>query len=211
LAVTPLVEEAGGRKRWPFSALAFTMGLVLVMGAIGAVVSGLGAGLVAALSQVTPRLALAVVVYSLVGLFALAYGLSELGFLRLPNPWPYLPMPSFVGPRGYQRSFLLGSVVGGGFGLGCPFPTYYVLLAWVAAAGNPLYGAALLALNALGRASPSLFLGSALLLGIPPQRVTRWLVEKRPAVKLVNAIGLTMLGVFLVVYWGIRVTWQALL
>lgn len=204
------MEEARTRKGWLGAALLYTAGNWLVAATIGAIVGGAGGAVLGPLTG-QARLAVPALTYSLVGVFALAYALVEFGWLRLPVPGLHAGVPSAVERRPlYPRSFLLGLVVGGGFTVGCPFPTYHVILAWVAATGNLVLGAAVLGAYGVGRALPVFLAGLALFAGTQPRTITRWVREHAPVVHQVNGLGLAVLASFLLAYWGILLTLRVL-
>lgn len=202
-SLSPVAEEAKTARGWLMTMSLFTLGLVLPMAAVGALVGGIGSGLSELFSENAK--AIAVSLYSAVGLFALLYALGEFGVLRLPS-LTTSATPGFISrlPH-YRRSFMLGLVIGGGLGIGCPFPTYHALLGWTAAVGSVWYGAALLGVNAIGRALPLFVIGLLFFAGVRPQTVTNWLQERRQTVKLVNGVGLTIVGAFLLIFWGVVV------
>lgn len=209
-ALSPVAEEARSRRGWLSTIGLFTLGLVGSMAAVGAIVALLGASLLDLFAEERARLTLTVLLYSAIGLFALAYALNEFGWLQLPG-LPLAQLPGWARTLGrYPRSILLGLVVGGGLGVGCPAPTYYAVLLWDAAIGDPLYGAALLGINALGRVFPIFIIGSIFFAGAQPRSVSRWITERRATVKLINGVALTLLGGFLIVYWGLVVGLKAL-
>ncbi|MBI3287184.1 MAG: sulfite exporter TauE/SafE family protein [Chloroflexi bacterium] len=209
-ALSPIAEEAKSRRGWLTTIGLFTLGLVGSMAAVGVIVALVGASLLNLFAEERARLTLTVLLYSAIGLFALAYALNEFGWLHLPG-LPLVQLPGWARTLGrYPRSILLGLVVGGGLGVGCPAPTYYAVLLWDAAIGNPLYGAALLGINALGRVTPIFIIGSLFFAGAKPGSISRWITERRATVKLINGIALTLLGGFLIVYWGLVVGLKAL-
>lgn len=204
------MQEARTRAGWLGAAALYTLGNVVVAVAVGAVVGAAGGAILGPLAG-KARLAVPAVVYTLVGLFALAYALVEFGWLRLPVPGLHADVPLFVHKlRFYPRSFLLGAVVGGGFTVGCPFPTYHVILGWIAATGSPLMGALVLGTYGVGRAFPVFLVGTALFAGAPPQTITRWVRERAPVAHLINGLGLTLLASFLIAYWGLLLTLRVL-
>jgi cytochrome c biogenesis protein CcdA len=115
------------------------------------------------------------------GLMTLGYALTSLGFLRLPTLQARLTGPRLPGKdRPYRRSFLLGATFGGGMGIACPMPTYYLILGWVVAAASPLYGTVLMASYGLGRVVPALAIGALLAGGANRRVVSRrmaWVQE----------------------------------
>lgn len=204
-ALSPLAEEAETRRGWAVAIGLFTLGLAASMGAVGAVAGLGGAVVLPAIPSDQTRLAAAIAIYTAIGFFALAYAVHEFGFVRLPG-LPQAWLPGWARSLGrWRRSLVLGTVVGGGLGVGCPAPTYYAVLLFAAASADPLLGAALLVANALGRVTPVVLIGSLFFAGAAPGTVSRWVAERRGAMKLANGVALTLMGGFLLVYWTIGV------
>jgi len=105
----------------------------------------------------------------------------------------------------YPRSLAMGAALGGGFGVGCPFPTYQAVLAWVAVVGNPLYGAAVLAANALGRAAPFYLIGGLAYRGTEQRAISQWLLSNSDRARLINGTGLAAFAGLMLVLWGVLV------
>lgn len=104
----------------------------------------------------------AVPVAALLGVWAalaLAYGLHELGLLRMPTPMRRRQLPRHMRKttQPWKVSFVFGTLIGPGFLIFIRSSAYYLLALGVLAAGSPVLGAALFALVALGRCLPSLF------------------------------------------------------
>ena len=204
-ALSPLAEEAETRRGWAVAVGLFTLGLATSMGAVGAVAGLGGAAVLPAIPSAQARMAAAIAIYTAVGIFALAYAIHEFGFVRLPG-LPQAWLPGWARSLGrWRRSLVLGAVLGGGLGVGCPAPTYYAVLLFAAASADPLLGAALLVANALGRVAPVVLIGSLFFAGAAPGTVSRWVAERRGAMKLANGVALTLLGGFLLSYWTIGV------
>lgn len=206
------MQEAKTRTGWLLSAVSFTLGNLVVAALVGAVIGAAGGAIIQAFTDKTTVLTLSAVIYSLVGFFALAYGLVEFGFVRLPVPGMHAAVPEFVQKLGYYpRSFVLGVVVGGGFTVGCPFPTYHVILSWIAVTGSLLVGALVLGLYGVGRAFPVFVVGLVLFAGVRPQVLTRWIRDHHEVIHQVNGLGLVLFAAFMLAYWGILLTFRALL
>lgn len=211
-AISPLVQEAKTRTGWLASATFFALGNLIVAAAIGAIVGGAGGTIVQVFTNHETVLTVSALVYSLMGLFALGYGLVEFGFVRLPVLAVHADVPDFVGRLGYYpHSFVLGLVVGGGFTIGCPFPTYHVILGWIAVTGSMLVGAAVLGLYGVGRAFPVFVVGLVLFVGIKPQLLTGWIRDHRELMGQMNGFGLTLLAAFLLTYWGLLLSLRVLI
>lgn len=197
---------ADGRERgrsWVGPFAAFTVGMVLVMAIWGAVIGGAGGAILDAVAGEGRAMTTAVAVFSLFGVLALLMALWELGFVDLPRPMGGRAFPDRLRHvRGYPRAFGIGAALGGGFGVGCPFPTYQAVLAYAALVGNPLLGAGLLAANGLGRAAPQWVIGGLVYRGEEQRRVSRWLVGNAHRARMINGTMLAALGAMLLVLWG---------
>jgi hypothetical protein len=91
----------------------------------GAAVGLAGGGIVSFLAEPSRRFAVTEILYSLLGLLALLMALWEFGWIRLPRLGGHRAMPDrFAKLNPYPRSLAMGAALGGGFGVGCPFPTY---------------------------------------------------------------------------------------
>ncbi len=191
-----------GRSWVPPFAL-FTVGVAVVMGTWGAIVGLAGGRIVDLLAEPSRRFAVTEILYSSLGVLALLMALWELGWVRLPRIGGHRAMPAFlIRPSPYPRALGMGAALGGGFGVGCPFPTYQAILAWAAIVGNPLYGAALLAANALGRAAPLHLIGWLVYRGTEERAISRWLVGNSARAKLVNGTALAALASLMILLWG---------
>ncbi len=195
-----------GRERgrsWLPPFLLFALGIVGVMAVWGLVVGAVGHGIVSFLAKPSHRFTVTEVLYSLLGALALLMALWEFGWVRLPRIGGHRAMPARLAKLNpYPRSLAMGAALGGGFGVGCPFPTYQAILAWAAVVGNPFYGAAALAANALGRAAPLFLIGGLAYGGAEQRAIARWLVEHSARAKLVNGTALAAFAALMLVLWG---------
>lgn len=132
----------------------------------------------------------AAVVFGLIGLAFVWLGLAALGYL--PDPFAKRPVARLV---------TLGALVGG-FLIGRPYPLFRKLLAQAVDSGNPLYGALVMVLQALGNVLVMGLLALVLILGTRGA-FPRWLSRPGRASLLVGT-SLLLLGVFLIVYWDVR-------
>lgn len=206
LNLTAMAQESKSRKSWLISVGLYTLGLVIVMAVVGALFGFFGGLFVNVLAQTSTKLAVTTIVYTIVGVYALLGALQEFGFINIPWLFPWLKQPRFVSVlRGYKQSFVLGAVIGGGFGVGCPFPTYHAVLAFIAAIGDPLVGATALAANAVGRVIPIFIVGSLILGGLGAPKVFAWIQKRSETIHIINGLALALLGVFMIVYWTILV------
>lgn len=196
-------EGKEGARSWVPPFLLFTLGITVVMGIWGAIVGFAGGGIVSFLGDPDRRFTVTEVLYSLLGVLALLMALWEFGWVRLPRIGGHRAMPLGIARLSpYPRSLAMGAALGGGFGVGCPFPTYQAVLAWAALVGNPLYGALLLAANALGRAAPLWIVGGLAYRGTEQRAITRWLLGNSARAKLINGTALAAFAGLMLVLWG---------
>ncbi len=89
-------------------------------------------------------------------------------------------------------------------------PTYYILLGWVVAAANPLYGAVLLGVYGVGRVLPAVGIGALIMAGVERRTVSRSMTSFRERTSgLTNGL-LAAMGSYLVVLFGGVVLYRAL-
>lgn len=187
LNLTAMAQESKSRKTWLISIGLYALGLILVMSIVGALMGFFGGLVIRALAKQSTKLIVTVTVYTLVGIYALPGALQEFGFINLPGLFPWLKQPKFTtGLKGYKQSFILGMVIGGGFGVGCPFPTYHAVLAFIAAIGSPLVRALALGANVVGRVIPIFILGSLILGGYGTPRVFAWIQKRSEGIHMIN-------------------------
>lgn len=191
-----------GRSWLPPFAL-FTAGIAVVMAVWGAIIGLAGGRIVDFLAEPSRRFTVTEILYSLLGVLALLMALWEFGWVRLPRIGGHRAMPAFLTRLApYPRALGMGAALGGGFGVGCPFPTYQAILAWAAIVGNPFYGAALLAANALGRAAPLYLIGWLAYRGTEQRGISRWLLGNSARAKLINGTALAAFASLMIVLWG---------
>lgn len=198
-----------GRERgrsWlpPFTL--FTVGIAAVMAVWGLVIGGVGNVIVDFLASPGNRFTVTEVLYSLLGFLALLMALWEFRWVRLPRIGGHRAMPARVAKLNpYPRSLAMGAALGGGFGVGCPFPTYQAILAWAALVGNPFYGAAVLAANAIGRSAPLFLVGRLAYGGTEQRAIAHWLVGNSARARLINGTALAAFASLMLVLWGVFV------
>lgn len=90
--------------------------------------------------------------------FAVAYGLHEMGLVTLPAPMRRRQLPRHLRRSAppWKVSLLFGAMIGPGFVIFIRSSAYYLLVLGVIAVGSPALGAALFTLVSLGRCMPSL-------------------------------------------------------
>lgn len=184
----------------------FTVGIVSVMAIWGVIIASVGGGIVDFLATPSRLFTVTEILYTTLGVLALALALWEFEWISLPRLSGPRAMPTSLGRLNpYPRSFAMGAALGGGFGVGCPFPTYQAILVWAALVGNPLYGAILLAANALGRALPMWIIGGLVYRGGDQRRVSLWLLSNSARAKLINGTALATFAGLMIVLWGVLV------
>ena len=81
-------------------------------------------------------------------------------------------------------------------------PTYYVLLGWVAAAANPVYGAIVLGMYGLGRVLPAVAIGALIVAGMDRRKVSRGMTSFREKTSGITNGFVTATGAYLIVLFG---------
>ena len=195
------MSEAGGTSPSAARSLLrplgfFTAGMVGVSAVYGAVGVLIGPSLPqlsnAVVGTMPVRLVQSAIVFGLVGL-AMAYlGLAALGVL-----------PDVFRGRPLARVVVLGALVGA-FLIGRPYPMFIKLFRSAVDSGNPLYGAGTFVLQSIGNVLLVAVVFAALALGTKG-RFLRWLGGSGRRSTAVSAALLIALGVFLLVYWDVRV------
>ena len=133
-----LGARKGLRQRTTLS-LIFVAASALPLAALGVGLSFGGDAVLGLLDSGRSRMIFAVVLYSALGVLAIGYALSQLGVINLPSLTAQVKNPDMPDKdKPYRRSLVLGGTMGAGLGMGCPMPTYYILLGWVAAAANAI-------------------------------------------------------------------------
>ncbi len=170
-------------------ALYFALGLIITLTLYGVAVALLGKTL--GLERVAKWM------YIIAGLMALFFGLTELKLITLAMP-SYKGLPQFIQKQSdYFRALFLGLFLGNA-GIGCPNPATYVILTWIAASGNVLYGAALQFVNGIGRVLPLIALS---ILGILGVNATQAIVKKKELINKISGWSLIFFGAIIIV-WG---------
>lgn len=197
-----LNSRRGLRQRTALS-LTFLAASALPLAALGVGLSFGGDAILGLLDSMKAKMTFAVVLYSSLGILAIAYALSQLGVIHLPSLTAKLKNPDMPDQdRPYRRSLVLGSTMGAGLGIGCPMPTYYILLGWVAAAASPLYGAILLGVYGLGRVLPAVVIGALITSGMDRRKVSKNMTAFREKTDGLTNGFLTAMGSYLVVLFG---------
>ena len=202
-AVPSILNSRTGFPERSALMLVFLAASVLPLAAVGVGLGFAGDAVLGLLGTMGARMGFAVVLYSLIGIVALAYALSELGLFNLENPLSRFTGPEMPGADSpYRRSLVLGSTMGAGMGIGCPMPTYYIILGWVAAAASPLYGAIVLGIYGLGRVLPAVGLGALIVGGANRRQVALGMTSFRERTSGLTNGFVTATGSYLLVLFG---------
>ncbi len=210
--VTPsILGSRRGLSQRAALGLLFLAGSALPLAVVGVGLGFAGSGVLDLLEPMSAKMSFAVALYSTLGLLAIAYALSELGVINLPSLLGRITGPDLPDQdRPYRRALVLGGTFGGGLGIGCPMPTYYVLLGWVVAAANPLYGAVLLGVYGLGRVVPAVAIGAFITAGVDRRKVSHGMTSFRERTSgLTNGV-LAAMGSYLIVLFGGVVLYRTL-
>ena len=191
--------------------LLFLTGSAALLAIAGLVLSYTGDGILSLVSTQKSKMLTSAVLYGLMGLMTLGYALSSLDILRLPTLQARLTGPNLPQQnRTYRRSFVLGATFGGGMGIACPMPTYYLILGWVVATASPLYGTILMASYGLGRVVPALGIGAMITGGANRRVVSRRMALVQERIESPLALVMAAVGAYLLVFFGGMVGLRAL-
>ena len=202
-AMPSILSSRPGLAQRGMLSVGFLVASALPLAALGVGLGFAGDAILGLLDSMSAKMGFAVVLYSVIGLLALGYALSELGLFHLPNLLSRVSGPSMPGQdKPYRRSLVLGSTMGAGMGMGCPMPTYYILLGWVAAAANPLYGAIVLGVYGLGRVLPAVGIGAFIVGGMERRKVSRRMTSFRERTSGLTNGFVAAIGSYLIVLFG---------
>ena len=182
--IVPMSMGQGYRKGLLMAVL-FGLGLTITISLYGVAVALFGQYV--GLDQATRAM------WSVAGLAAYLFGLTQLGFVAIALP-AYTGVPSFIQKQGdYAKSFLLGLLLGNA-GVGCPNPAFYVLLTYIASVGSVAYGAELGLVHGLGRALPLIAFA---VLGILGVNVAQSIARRRMDIERFTGWALILVGAFI--------------
>ena len=184
------------------SLTAFTLGATIPLAVAGAILGLAGGGLWEGLTGPS-RVVFAATLYPALGGLAIGYALVQFGILNVQGLFVRFSGPALPGAEApARRSAMLGATFGAGLGMACPMPTYYALLAWVAVAASPWYGALVLGAYGLGRVLPPIGLGLLIVAGASRRTVSNRLVAWHDPLERGSAVIMATLGVFLIALFG---------
>ncbi|WP_329137688.1 hypothetical protein OG552_28375 [Streptomyces sp. NBC_01476] len=203
-AVGPLVGQAGLTRRQRLAQTLrplgwVTVGMLPVSAAYGVLVGLVGTHMpqfsTAATAGISPRIAQAMIVFGVIGVFMLVLGLAAAGLI--PDPLAALAR------RRPNAPLVLVGVMVGGFLIGRPYPLFRNLFRHAADEHNPLYGAVAFSLQSIGNilVMSLLFLILSYGFGRPIQR---WLAAKPGRVATLTSSAFLVAGAFTVIYWDVR-------
>lgn len=201
-ALAPMTteEKTIGKTLQPLLYLA--VGLILVSGVYGAI----GALWGPSLPQLSTgtfgntnfplRLLQSSIVFVLLGAIMIAWGLISLNLI--PNP---LAAVSYRYP--WMKFTFMGGLIGA-FLIGRPFQPFRKMFEYAAATHDPLYGAFVFILQAVGNVLIMVLLFLLLRYGAGG-RFQRWLGANPRRAQAIMAIAFLTGGAFFVTYWGLRI------
>ncbi len=187
-----IVPLAMGKKpaRGLMMATLFGLGLIITLTIYGMIVAW--AGQIFGLASISKWM------YLVAGFAALLFGLSELKLINLRLPSYGGATPKFIVKQGdYLKAFFMGLFLGNA-GIACPNPATYVILTYIAGSGSIAYGAALQAVNGLGRFLPLLAITILAIVGV---NASIWFMKKKQVIQNATAWALIATGAFIIV-WG---------
>ncbi len=144
------------------------------------------------------------IMFTIAGLAALIFGLTELKLIKFKIPSYEGALPAWIqrSPE-YTRSLFMGIFLGNA-GVGCPNPAFYVLLTYIASVGSIVTGGWLGFIHGLGRAVPLVFLAILGLLGV---NSLRWVVAKKASIDKFMGWGLVVVGSFIFNFGFMGMKW----
>jgi cytochrome c-type biogenesis protein len=183
-------------KKGLIMALLFGLGVSTTLAFYGVLTASLGSYL--GLDKATR------IMFTIAGIAALLFGLSELKLLKFTMPGFSGALPTWITKRKeYARVFFMGIFLGNA-GVGCPNPAFYVLLTYIASVGSIIEGAWLAFIHGVGRATPLIFLAILGLLGV---NSLKWISEKKVSVDKVMGWALIAVGAFILTYGVFGMPW----
>jgi len=176
-----------GYKKGLGMALLFGAGLIATITLYGLGVAALGNTI--SLDQISFTM------FTIAGIIAYVFGLSQLKLVELKIP-TYSGTPSFILKRGdYTKSFLMGLLLGNA-GVGCPNPMFYWLLIYIAGTGSFEIGSSLGLVHGVGRAIPLILISALAIIGV---NTTKGLIKNRLRIENITGWMLVFLGSFLII------------
>jgi len=183
----PTVSRARGDNRWISTALAYLLGSTAAAIPFGAAIALLGQPVATHLDQRAAE--------GIGGIAALAWGLAEWGWLRLPRPQRHEQVPA--GWRALLAPEVTGGLYGAMLGIGVltriAFASFYVLVAWTLLSGTIAGGALIFGAFAIARALPATLLSPFLRHDeVAFQLAQRLMPLQRPLMRLTGLVLVVM-------------------
>jgi cytochrome c biogenesis protein CcdA len=180
--------------------------VVIVSVVYGSFIGWLGPAGVAAINARDVRFAQATTVFSVLGVAMLIWGAIDLG---LANRLVARCTPASRAFFSQQttRAALMGMMIGA-FAIGRPYPVFREFLLYAAQAKNPVYGAAVMALQGIGQVTVMVAAFLAVIV-IFRRTLVVW-AQKTAQTALVSALALVAGGAYFLFYWGIARAWPSL-
>ncbi len=149
-----LVQEPSNRWRWLLSANLYTLACLGTAMLLGATLGALGHLVGSWIHNGSVYAEFPHLGAWIIGLLAIAYALSDLGWLRLPRPILSKAVPITWWRRWgpYGSALAYGAALGIGVMTRIPFGAFYVLCTWCILQGNVAYGALLMGTYGMMRA-----------------------------------------------------------
>lgn len=200
-AIAPLAAEKRSVGRMLRPMLWLGAGLVGVAGTYGAIGAMIGTQIpqlstaVIGPNNFPVRLIQSSLIFSVIGLVFIAWGLMSLGVIRNPFESFSLRYPQ-------ARLLLMGALIGG-FLIGRPFPLFRKMFEYAAATNNPLYGGLTFVIQGLGNVIVMIAFFLVLTYGTGG-RFERWLTSRPGRIATFTAVALLIGGSFFFFYWGVR-------
>ncbi len=149
-----LVQETSNRWRWLLSASLYTIACLSTAMLLGTLLGTLGHLIRAGDHGASVYMSFPHAGARLIGLFAMAYAVSDVGLLQLPRPTlrQAVPITWWRWWRPYGAALAYGGALGLGVMTRIPFGAFYVLCTWCILKGDATYGALLMGTYGAARA-----------------------------------------------------------
>jgi cytochrome c biogenesis protein CcdA len=191
-------EQSQRTSAWRAFGL-FVLGVLVITALYGAFIGFLGADGTAALNERAVRLTQAQVVFSLLGLIMLIWGLFEMEFFESVREFFPDRLRSLMN-RTTSKALLLGLLVGF-FAIGRPFPVFREFLVYAASANSPIYGAGVMVVQGIGQIAVMALL-FVLVIWLGKDKISA-VAQSRPyKFQLISGVALVTGGMYFIYYWG---------
>ena len=196
-----LVQEPLSIRRWLFAVSLYTLACISTSSILGASLGGVGVLMHFLVNVVDQHVLPFKSISSMaIGGLAIAYALSDMGFLRLPRPrlMNAVPVTWWRWWRPYGGALAYGAALGLGVTTQIHFGAFYILCVWCVFKGNILYGAILMGLYGASRALV-LFPTSRYIYGhcANPEHSLFRFTASLEAAKVIVAVALIVFGAYI--------------